>query len=185
MTDVASAPPGDAAQRQRPRLRGAERAARVDPRQHRLRHARWASSDRPHHASEPETSLTTALLLLTDRRWRDGAARLVRRIADSSILDADQLDLLARTFIAAADAIYLAVPDEWLAGGEQIVIDLDGDDPEETDGARYASGRGPRAWSCPTTCVSGRLGTGESPRTARPIDVCSDRGDDIQSLQPA
>jgi hypothetical protein len=86
-----------------------------------------------HHQSEPDSSLTTALLLLTDRRWRNGVARLVRRIADSSILDGEQLDLLARTFIAAADAVYWRVPDHWFAGGEQIVIDLDRDEPDETD----------------------------------------------------
>jgi hypothetical protein len=34
-----------------------------------------------HHQSEPDSSLTTALLLLTDRRWRNGVARLVRRPA--------------------------------------------------------------------------------------------------------
>jgi hypothetical protein len=86
-----------------------------------------------HHESESESSLTTALLLLTDQRWRNGVARLVRRIAESSILDAEQLDLLARTLIAAADAVYWQVPDEWFAGGEHIVIELDGAEPDGTD----------------------------------------------------
>lgn len=86
-----------------------------------------------HHESEPELALTTALLLLTDRRWRNGVARLVRHIADSSILDANQLDVLARTFIAAADVFYWRVPDEWFAGGKRIVIDLDDDEPDRTD----------------------------------------------------
>jgi hypothetical protein len=72
-----------------------------------------------HDQSEREFSLTTSLLLLTDRRWRNGVARLVRRIADSSILDAKPLDLLARTFIAAADAVYSRLPDEWFAGASK------------------------------------------------------------------
>jgi hypothetical protein len=69
---------------------------------------------RKHHESDPAGSLATAVLLLTDRRWRNGAAQLVRRIADSGILDSDELDLLARTFLAAGDAVYWRVPDEWL-----------------------------------------------------------------------
>lgn len=77
-----------------------------------------------HHKTDPEHSLTTALLLLTDRRWRNGSARLVRRIAESGILDAEQLDLLAHTFLAADDALYWQIPEEWFAGGE-FVIDLD------------------------------------------------------------
>jgi len=86
-----------------------------------------------HHQSEPESSLITALLLLTDRRWRNGVDRLVRRIADSPILDAEQVDVLARTFIAAANAVYWRVPDEWFDGGEQILINRDGAEPNETD----------------------------------------------------
>ena len=96
-----------------------------------------------HHRSEPESSLTTALLLLTDRRWRNGVARLVCRIADSSILDTEHLDLLAHTFIAAADDVYWQVPDEWFAGGEQIVIDLDSDQPDENDGVPVDVDAGP------------------------------------------
>src|SRR5437016_4081698 len=32
-----------------------------------------------HHETEPSTSVVTAMLLLTDRRWRHGRGRLVRR----------------------------------------------------------------------------------------------------------
>lgn len=87
-----------------------------------------------HHEREPATSLVTALLLLTDRRWRNASARLVRQIADSEVLDGDQLDLLARTFVAADEAVYWHVPDEWFAGGDEIVVDLGGAGPvDETD----------------------------------------------------
>ena len=41
--------------------------------------------------------------------------------------------MLARTFIATGDAVYWRVPDEWFAGGEQIVIDVDGAEPDATD----------------------------------------------------
>ncbi len=43
------------------------------------------------------------------------------------MLDEEQLDILARTFLAADDAVYWRVPDDWL-GDAVISIDL-GDDP--------------------------------------------------------
>jgi hypothetical protein len=76
-----------------------------------------------HHQTEPSTSAVTAMLLVTDRRWRGGVGRLVRRIAESGMLDDEQLDLLARTFLAADDAVYWQVPYEWL-GDAVISIDL-------------------------------------------------------------
>ncbi len=77
-----------------------------------------------HHEREPATSLTTAVLLLTDRRWHGGSSRLVAQIAESGILDDEQLDLLAEVFVAADDAVYWTCPDDWFAGSE-VVIDLD------------------------------------------------------------
>lgn len=89
-----------------------------------------------HHETEPATSLVTALLLLTDMRWRKGASHLVRRIADCGILDAEQLDVLSRSFLMADDALYWQVPDEWLSGHEiAIALDdpaLDDDAPDDT-----------------------------------------------------
>lgn len=79
-----------------------------------------------HHETEPSTSAVTAMLLVTDRRWRGGVGQLVRRIAESEILDEEQLDLFARTFLAVDDAVYWQVPDEWF-GDDVIVIEL-GDD---------------------------------------------------------
>jgi hypothetical protein len=75
-----------------------------------------------HHEIEPETSVTTALLLLTDRRWQGGASHLVRRIAESGILTDEQLDLLAQTFLAADDGVYWQLPDHWFAGGPVIEL---------------------------------------------------------------
>jgi hypothetical protein len=94
-----------------------------------------------HHETEPESSPTTALLVLTDRRWGNGSWRLVRQIADSEILGAGQLDLLAGAFLAASDAVYWRVPDEWFAGGAGIVIDLDGHGAHDL--GHEAGGRGP------------------------------------------
>jgi len=84
-----------------------------------------------HHETESSTSAVTAMLLLTDRRWRGGVGKLVHRIAESDILDEEQLDLFAWTFLAADDAVYWQIPDEWF-GEEVIIIDL-GDDVTGVD----------------------------------------------------
>lgn len=78
-----------------------------------------------HHRSEPHTSPVTATLLLTDMRWRKGVGRLVRRIAESDIIDAADLDMLARTFVTASDHVYWEVPESWF-GNEWIEAYLDG-----------------------------------------------------------
>ncbi len=77
-----------------------------------------------HHEAEPETSVVTAMLLLTDRRWRGAIGPLARRIAASGIIAADELDLLARSFLAADDAVYWAVPNSWFDGGAEFTIDF-------------------------------------------------------------
>lgn len=77
-----------------------------------------------HHETEPETSAVTAMLLLTDPRWRDGVGQLARRIADSGILDIEQLDVLAQCFIAANDSAYWPVPDDWFSE-EGITIEFE------------------------------------------------------------
>jgi hypothetical protein len=94
---------------------------------------------RKFHATEPQASMQTAVLLLTDRRWKNACGQLVRVIADSGMFDDEQLDLLATTFLAAGDAVYWAVPDDWFSQGVDIVldegleVDLDGDDLEVED----------------------------------------------------
>ena len=98
---------------------------------------------RRHHEAEPETSVATAVLLLTDRRWRNGLGRLVRRIAGSSILGEEELDLLASTFLAADDAVYWGVPDDWF-GAEEFVITLGDPDPDaDLDDAPPPAAAGP------------------------------------------
>jgi hypothetical protein len=78
-----------------------------------------------HHEAEPEQTLATAVLLLTDARWRKGASHLVRRIADGGLLGEEQLDLLSRTFLVADDAVYWTVPADWFATeGIEITLDV-------------------------------------------------------------
>lgn len=84
-----------------------------------------------HHQAEPATSAVTAMLLVTDRRWRDAAGALVRRIAESGIVDEEQLDLLAEAFLAADQVVYWEVPEGWF-GGEAITIEF-GDDLMRVD----------------------------------------------------
>ena len=63
-----------------------------------------------HHATEPGTSVATATLLLTDRRWRGGVGQLVRAIADSGLVTPEQLDGLALAFLAADRCVYGRCP---------------------------------------------------------------------------
>jgi hypothetical protein len=55
-----------------------------------------------HQETEPSTSVVTAMLLLTDRRWRGGASRLVRRIEEAGFVSPGELDLLGHAFVTAA-----------------------------------------------------------------------------------
>lgn len=74
------------------------------------------------HAEEPEGAVVTALLLLTDGRWRNATGRLVRQIEESGLVPDDQLDLLAQTFLAADQQVYWEAPGDWFTG-PTIVLD--------------------------------------------------------------
>lgn len=87
-----------------------------------------------HHATEPETSVETAVLLLTDRRWRCGLRHLVDRIAGSGLLTGEQLDLLAMTFLAVDRCVYWQVPDEWFSE-ESVIIVVNDDGGGDTNDA--------------------------------------------------
>ena len=95
-----------------------------------------------HHDTEPETSVTTATLLLTDRRWRGALGQLVRRIADSGLLTDEQLDLLAQVFLAADRYVYWAVPDDWFAEESVVIVVRDdaAEDADDDDGDANDSG---------------------------------------------
>lgn len=79
------------------------------------------------HVDEPDGAAATALLLLTDRRWRNATSRLVRRIEESGLVPDDQLDLLVQTFLAAGPHAYWEAPADWF-DGPAIVLDSEGDD---------------------------------------------------------
>jgi hypothetical protein len=102
-----------------------------------------------HHEAEPEQTVPTAVLLLTDARWRSGASHLVRQIADSGLLEEDQLALLARMFLLADDAVYWPVPDDWFDGGASITIGVaapaldNADDDNADDSAGDEAEAGP------------------------------------------
>ena len=95
------------------------------------------------HKHEPDGAATTALLLLTDRRWRNATGRLIRRIEESELVSRDHLDLLAQTFLAADAQIYWEAPGDWF-GGPEIVIDLEPGTDDEPDGADLAGHAGDR-----------------------------------------
>jgi hypothetical protein len=76
------------------------------------------------HAEEPDGAVVTALLLLTDGRWRNATGRLVRQIEESGIVPDDQLDLLAQTFLAAGPQVFWEAPGDWFTG-PAIVLDPD------------------------------------------------------------
>lgn len=77
------------------------------------------------HKDDPAGAVVTALLLLTDRRWRNATGRLVRRIEESGLVPDDQLDLLAQTFLAAGAQVYWEAPRDWF-DGPAIVLDAGG-----------------------------------------------------------
>lgn len=81
-----------------------------------------------HHKMEPETTLTSALLMLTDLRWKGGVGRLAGWLAGSGILDDEGLGLLARTFLLADEALYWKLPDHWPM--IELVLSEDPESPE-------------------------------------------------------
>jgi hypothetical protein len=93
---------------------------------------------RQFHESEPCGAVTTAFLLVTDRRWRDATGRLVRSIAESGCVRVSDLDLLAESFLAAGPYLYWRVPSEWFDGGVEIELNpaahhILSDDDQTTD----------------------------------------------------
>jgi len=86
-----------------------------------------------HHKSEPHTSTITATLLLTDSRWRKAVGRLVRRIAESGMIDLADLDMIAKTFVLSDDHVYWEIPESWF-GDESIVIHIERDAIDAEDG---------------------------------------------------
>ena len=92
-----------------------------------------------HHASEPGTSEATAMLLLTDQRWRGGVGQLVRLIADSGLLTDEQHDGLAIRFLEADRYVYWPLPDAWFTA-ESVALLVTDDAGEHADEAAVREG---------------------------------------------
>ncbi len=69
-----------------------------------------------HHRDQSAGAMVSALLLLTDTRWRDAASRLIRRIEATHIISAEDLDLLAYAFLQAGPFLYWRMPTAWFDG---------------------------------------------------------------------
>jgi hypothetical protein len=94
------------------------------------------------HEGQPEGAATTAMLLVTDRRWRTATGRLIGRIAESDLVPAEHLDLLAQTFLAAGRHVYWEVPAGWFDGPEIVIegADTKPDEPDELSAAGASDG---------------------------------------------
>lgn len=75
------------------------------------------------HDHDPTGAVQTAVLLVTDQRWVPAAGPLMREIEATGLVADDELDLLARTFVAAGPRVYWACPDDWFDGSAEIVLD--------------------------------------------------------------
>jgi hypothetical protein len=73
---------------------------------------------RTHHEREPASTMNTAVLVLTDRRWKGAVGPIVRRVEAGCLLSPADLDALARTFIAAGTHVFWPAPAEWWAEGD-------------------------------------------------------------------
>jgi len=73
-----------------------------------------------HHGRAPERAAKTAVLLLTDRRWRHAVAPLIAKIDESGLVPPADLDLLAETFVAAGRSVYWEIPQRWFDDDETI-----------------------------------------------------------------
>lgn len=83
------------------------------------------------HGDGQDGALTSALLLLTDWRWRRWTGDLLTRIIASGILSDDDLDELADTLLGS-DTVQFCMPASWFDGP---VVTIAVDDPVEADAA--------------------------------------------------
>jgi hypothetical protein len=104
------------------------------------------------HRNNPVGAATTAILLVTDRRWRKATGRLIRQIEESELVSSDVVDVLAQTFLAAGSQVYWEVPGEWFDGPainvdfelhavDDVPDDDDGGAPDTSDGGRVVVAR--------------------------------------------
>lgn len=87
------------------------------------------------HECDADGAVVTAMLLMTDDRWSVTARPVAARLEATGLVPDDELDLLARAFVAADDTVHWACPVDWFDGSEIVIArndddDLDGDDHE-------------------------------------------------------
>jgi hypothetical protein len=75
------------------------------------------------HDDKPEGATVTALLLVTDARWKHATGRLIKAVAATGCVPEDDLDVLAHVFLAAGPTVYWEAPADWFSGGFEIDID--------------------------------------------------------------
>jgi hypothetical protein len=78
---------------------------------------------RQFHDGEPHGATTTALLLVTDARWKHATGRLINAIAASGCVPDEDLDVMAQAFLAAGPTVYWEAPAAWFAGAFEIELD--------------------------------------------------------------
>lgn len=87
------------------------------------------------HERAGDGAAVTAMLLMTDARWSAAARPVATRLEETGLVPGDELDLLARAFVAADDAVYWSCPADWFDGPEIVVTfdddDIDGDEEEQ------------------------------------------------------
>lgn len=81
-----------------------------------------------YHKANGDGVAETALLLVTDRRWRHATGRLIQGIASSGLVPDEELDLLAQAFLAADGYLYWHAPNAWFEGGVEIELEPGVDD---------------------------------------------------------
>lgn len=78
------------------------------------------------HEHDQDGAVTTAVLLVTDGRWASAAGRLMAQIVNSGLVPAEDLDLLAETFLSAGKHVFWEAPEEWFRGGTVIALEAEG-----------------------------------------------------------
>ncbi len=67
------------------------------------------------HAQDSARAVETAMLLVTDPRWRVTAGPLIEAIDATGIVPPGELDLLAESFVRADAEVYWECPSEWFS----------------------------------------------------------------------
>lgn len=98
------------------------------------------------HEHDQEGAATTAVLLVTDARWGSATGRLMAQIANSGLVPAEDLDLLAEAFLSAGKHVFWEAPDEWFGGETAILLGPDAPNlvdppPPDEDGGPYVAAR--------------------------------------------